>query len=55
VIEVSELTVKLVAALEPNVTADAPLKPVPVIVTGVPPTAAPCLGSRALMVGGVET
>ena len=37
VILISELTVKLVAAVEPNLTAVAPVNPVPVIVTVVPP------------------
>ena len=41
VIEVAELTVKLVALVAPNLTAVAPVKPVPVIVTDVPPAVGP--------------
>ena len=41
VIEVAELTVKLVAVVPPNVTAVAPVKSVPVIVTTVPPAVGP--------------
>ena len=37
VIELSELTVKLVALVEPNLTAVAPLKLVPVMLTELPP------------------
>ena len=44
VIEVAELKVKLVAAVAPNVTAVAPVKLVPVIVTLVPPEVDPLLG-----------
>jgi hypothetical protein len=41
VIEVAELTVKLVALVDPNFTAVAPVKLVPVIVTDVPPDDGP--------------
>ncbi len=41
VIWVSETTVKVVAAVEPKSTAVAPVKPVPVMVTEVPPAAGP--------------
>src|SRR5205807_10147721 len=51
VIELPEVTVKLVAAVEPNLTAVAPAKPVPVIVTEVPPAAGPTLGSTLVTVG----
>jgi hypothetical protein len=44
VIDVSETTVKDAAAVEPNETALAPMKPVPVIVTCVPPATGPALG-----------
>jgi hypothetical protein len=37
VIELAELTVKLVALVAPNLTAFAPVKPVPLTVTVVPP------------------
>ena len=51
VIEVAELTVKLVAAVLPNFTAVAPVKLVPVMVTLVPPVAGPEVGARPLTVG----
>ncbi len=41
VICVAELTVKLVALIPPNCTAVAPVKPVPVMTTTVPPAAGP--------------
>ena len=41
---VSELTVKLLAASAPKSTAVAPVKPVPVIVTDVPPAKGPFVG-----------
>ena len=44
---VALLTVKLVAAVVPNLTALAPVKPVPVIVTEVPPVLGPELGADA--------
>ncbi len=50
-IEVSELTVKLVAALAPKSTAVAPVNPVPVMVTDVPPAAGPVFGLTAVTVG----
>jgi hypothetical protein len=51
VMEVAELTVKPVAATVPNLTAVAPVKPVPVTVTDVPPAAGPELGLIAVTVG----
>jgi|ERR1700683_2179099 len=51
VIEVGELTVKLVAAIAPNITALAPVKLVPVIVTAVPPAAVPLVGDSFLTAG----
>ena len=50
-IEVDELTVTLAALLEPNLTAVAPLRFVPVIVTAVPPAAGPPVGLIAVTVG----
>ena len=51
VIDVAELTVKPVAGVAPNVTAVAPLKLVPVIVTDVPPVAGPEVGDIDVTVG----
>ena len=50
-IGVAELTVKPVAAVAPNVTAVAPVKLVPVIVTVVPPAAGPDVGEIDVTVG----
>ena len=44
VIEVAELTVTLVAAVVPNLTAVAPARLVPVMVTVVPPAPGPRSG-----------
>ncbi len=44
VIWVAESTVNEVAAVAPKVTAVAPVKPVPVIVTEVPPACGPLFG-----------
>src|SRR4029077_6097928 len=51
VIEVSELTVKLAGLAVPNLTAVAPLRFVPVIVTEVPPAAGPAPGFTLAIVG----
>ena len=51
VIDVLELTVKLCALLVPNLTAVAPVKPVPTIDTLVPPPPGPVLGVRPVTVG----
>ena len=51
VIEVAELTVKPVAGVAPNVTAVAPVKLVPVIVTEVPPVDGPDVGEIKVTVG----
>ena len=51
VIVVSLTTVKLVAAVVPKSTAVAPVKPLPVIVTNVPPAAGPAVGLRPVTVG----
>ena len=50
-IDVELLTVKLVAAVAPNLTEVAPLKSVPVIVTDVPPATGPLLGLTLVTVG----
>ena len=51
VICVAESTVKLVANVPPNVTADALVKFVPVMTTDVPPAAGPDAGAMPLIVG----
>jgi hypothetical protein len=48
---VSSVTVKLVAAVPPMVTAVAPVKLVPVMVMLVPPAVGPDEGETVLMVG----
>ena len=45
----------VVAAVVPKSTAVAPVKPVPVIVTEVPPAAEPLVGLRPVTVGGGST
>ena len=49
---VSDVTVKLVEAAPPNFTALAPVKPLPLTVTAVPPAAVPLAGEMPLTVGG---
>ena len=51
VIWVAELTVKLAAAVPPKLTAEVPVKFVPVMVTDVPPPAGPEVGASPLTVG----
>ena len=51
VIEVAELTVKLVALAVPNLTAVAPENAVPVMVTDVPPVVGPAFGATDVTVG----
>jgi hypothetical protein len=51
VIDVALLTVKPVAATAPKLTAVAPVKPVPVSVTVVPPPAEPLVGESPVTVG----
>ena len=51
VIVVAETTVKPVAAVAPNVTAVAPVKLVPVMVTVVPPPPGPEVGEIDVTVG----
>ena len=48
---VFEVTVKLEAAVVPKLTAVAPLKLVPLIVTDVPPAVEPELGEIPVIVG----
>src|SRR5580704_5059966 len=50
VIFVAEFTVNVVALTPPNVTFDAPVKPVPIIVTGVPTE--PDVGLNEVSAGG---
>ena len=52
VIDVAELTVKLVALTAPNFTAVAPVRVVPVMVTNVPPAVGPDVGETDVTVGG---
>jgi len=51
VIDVALFTVKLAAAVPPNVTAVAPVRFVPVIVTVVPPVVGPLFGLMAVTAG----
>ena len=53
VISVEETTVKLVAATAPKSTLVAPVKPVPVMVTVVPPAGGPDVGEMEVMAGTV--
>ena len=48
-------TVKLVAGTPPNVTAVAPVRLVPVIVTRVPPRVVPLVGPSDVTVGAGVT
>jgi hypothetical protein len=52
VIEVADLTAKLIALFEPNLTVLTSLKLVPVMFTEVPPPGGPFLGDSFLTVGG---
>jgi hypothetical protein len=52
---VSDSTVKLVAAVVPKLTADAPVKPLPVTVTVVPPAVLPEAGVTAVTAGPAAT
>jgi hypothetical protein len=47
----SEMKVNVVADVLPKLTAVTPVKPVPVIVTAVPPTAGPLVGERLVTIG----
>ena len=50
-IDVALFTTKLAALVEPNLTPDAPLKFVPLMVTVVPPPTGPPAGERPVTVG----
>jgi hypothetical protein len=52
VIELAELTVKLLAGLDPKSTAVAPLKLLPLMVSEVPPSAGPLFALTLVSVGG---
>jgi hypothetical protein len=52
VIVVAETTLKLVAGTDPKATLVAPVNPLPVIVTVVPPAVGPEAGEMAVMAGG---
>jgi hypothetical protein len=52
VIEPAEFTVKLIALVEPNLTAVTPVKFVPLMFTGVPPATGPLWGAILLIAGG---
>ena len=54
VIAVPLITTRLVAATPPKVTSVAPVKPVPVMVTEVPPLEVPDIGEILLKVGPLE-
>jgi hypothetical protein len=49
------LTVTIVAGVPPNETPVAPVKPVPVIVTTVPPPGDPVFGDSKVTAGGGGT
>jgi hypothetical protein len=51
VIDVSDVTVKLVAGVPPKSTAVAPVKAVPVMVTDAPPAVVPTTGETTVTVG----
>ena len=51
VICVDELTVKLAAAVLPKFTVDAPVNPLPVMITLVPPVAGPVTGFKPVVAG----
>jgi hypothetical protein len=54
VMEAAEFTLTDVALAEPNLTAEAPRKPVPVMVTRVPPANGPTFGLTAVTVGAAS-
>jgi hypothetical protein len=51
--DVSDVTAKVVAAFDPNFTAVAPVKPLPVITTEVPPAPGPLPGFTDVTTGRV--
>ena len=52
VMVVGDVTWKLAAAVAPKSTAEAPVNPVPVIVTWVPPLVDPVVGVKEVTLGG---
>ena len=50
-IVIEETTMKLLASVAPNLTADTLTNPVPVIVTVVPPASGPPTGTTLVTVG----
>ena len=54
VMEVEELTVTLLAAVEPNLTVDVAVNPVPVMATELPPARGPAEGLTPLTVGAAR-
>ena len=54
VIDVAEIAITLVALAAPNLTAVAPVKLVPVMVTVVPPVAGPLVGLMLVTVGAAR-
>ena len=54
VIEFEELTVTLFAAVEPNLTVDVAVNPVPVMATEPPPARGPAEGLTPLTVGATR-
>jgi hypothetical protein len=54
VISVEDTTVKLVAATAPKATLVAPVNPVPVMVTVVPPAVVPEVGEMEVTAGGED-
>lgn len=55
VMDVGEFTVKLVASIDPKATAVAPVNPVPVMATDVPPAIGPEAGESPVTTGGEPT
>ena len=49
--EVSEITTRLVLVVDPNSTVVAPVNPVPVTVTVVPPANGPLAGEMPVTIG----
>ncbi len=54
VIDVSLLIVNVVAGVPPKKTDVAPVKPVPVMFTDVPPVSDPKVGDKLVIAGAVE-
>jgi hypothetical protein len=47
------MTVKLVAGVVPNITAVAPDRPVPTMITELPPVVGPCGGTSVRIIGAI--